>query len=111
LIPDPLDNVICHNNNNPMIATITKADDGIYNIIIKRKEYDERTPKLLICLPELEVCGLFSEINAQIDALEDIDEGVFEFDTLAYGCLFSNNHLIYSFPHYATVKITKDIFK
>lgn len=106
-----LDNVICHNNNNPMIATITKADDGIYNIIIKRTEYDERTPKLLICLPELEVCGLFSEINAQVDTLEDIDEGVFEFDTLAYGCLFSNNDLIYSFPHYATVKITKDIFK
>ena len=106
-----LDNVICHNNNNPMIATITKADDGIYNIIIKRKEYDERTPKLLICLPELELCGLFSEINAQIDTLEDIEEGVFEFDTLAYGGLFSNNDLIYSFPHYATVKITKDIFK
>ncbi len=98
--------ILFQNLNRDMIAAVTQSDVGKYDLSIKRKPQENGfTPKLFICLPIMDVCGLYDEINISVSSFGELKECTFEFNNAIQKDLYLNNEVVYRFPHISDFKL------
>ena len=102
-----LDYFLWKNRNRDMIATVSKVANNTYNINVKiNKEKNPKSNKLFVCYHDINVCGLFEEINFTANTVCDIKECTFEFNDTSYNEFILNEEAVYKFPHDTVFYIT-----
>ena len=71
------------------------------------KPNEDNVGKLFICCYELDLCGLYDEINVTIDAFGEVSEGAFEFNDVSYKDFMLGDDVAYRLPHNTSFIISK----
>lgn len=107
-----LDYTLWKNSGRDMVATISKVRNKKYNLNIKmKKDEDGNCGKVFVCCFDLELCGLFDEINIPVDTYGDIKEGTFEFNDVSFKDLMLDDEVVYRLPGNCTFIISSEIVK
>ena len=107
-----LDYVLWKNSGRDMVATVTKTSNKRYNLNVKmKKNEDGRQGKVFVCCYDLELCGLFDEINIPVSTYGDVQEGTYMFNDVSFKDLMLGDEVIYRLPGNCTFIVSCDIVK
>ena len=100
------------NSGRYMVATISKVSNKKYNLNVKMKtNEDGERGKVFVCCFDLELCGLFDEINIPVDTYGSIKEGTFEFNDVSFKDLMRGEETVYRLPGNCTFTVSHNIVK
>ncbi|MBQ4509215.1 MAG: sel1 repeat family protein [Clostridia bacterium] len=102
-----LDYILWKNSGRDMVGTIKKIGEHRYNLNVKMKPNEDNVGKLFICCYDLDLCGLYDEINVTIDAFGEVSEGAFEFNDVSYKDFMLGDGVAYRLPHNTSFIISK----
>ncbi len=105
-----LDYVLWKNAGRDMVAEVTKVRNKRYNLNIKMKKDEDGTRgKVFISCYDLELCGLFDEINVPVSTYGDIQVGTFEFNDVSFKDLIMGTETAYRLPGNCTFTVSCDM--